>query len=91
MPILTPFLDLTRFRLRNLQRLEHRRDDFGGKRSRDKLDDLLPESEKHISMKDSPEEEEAPKTVSDNERRKIKEIFLKNIRRNPELRKYGEC
>jgi len=32
-----------------------------------------------------------PQVVSDNERRKIKEILLKNIRKNVELIKYGEC
>lgn len=40
---------------------------------------------------DSSSEEALPQVVSDNERRKIKEIFLKNIKKNPELQKYGEC
>ena len=44
-----------------------------------------------VSSSSSSEEEQMPQVVSDNERRKIKEIFLKNIRKNQELVKYGEC
>lgn len=44
-----------------------------------------------LPLSSSSSEEALPQVVSDNERRKIKEIFLKNIRKNPELIKHGEC
>ena len=42
-PLLRPFSDLPKFRVKNLQRLQWRREDLGLKRSRDKLDELPPE------------------------------------------------
>lgn len=90
MPLLRPFSDLNKFRVKNLQRLEWRREDVGLKRSRDKLDEIPPERPSIREVERS-SPEPAPVGVSESERRKIKEIFLKNIRKNPELRRYGEC
>lgn len=88
MPLLRPFSDLPKFRVKNLQRLECRREEVSLKRSRDKLDDL-PERPSARDLDPSSSSEPAPQAVSESERRKIKEIFLKNIRKNPELRRYG--
>jgi len=44
-----------------------------------------------LPLSSSSSDEAMPQVVSDNERRKIKEILLKNIRKNVELIKYGEC
>lgn len=41
-PLLRPFSDLSKFKVKNLQRLEYRREEVSLKRSRDKLDDLAP-------------------------------------------------
>lgn len=93
-PLYRPFEDLPKFRVRNLQRVESQREELTVKRSHSKLEDVRGNSDRNIMVQlNSSEEEvaEVPQTVSDNERRKIKEIFLRNIRRNPELRKYGEC
>lgn len=51
-PILRPFSDLAKFKMRNLQRLEVRREEMNSKRSRDKLDDLRGESEKNIPARE---------------------------------------
>ena len=42
-------------------------------------------------MDEESSEQAIPQVVSDNERKKIKEILFKNIRKNAELRKYGDC
>ena len=40
-PLLRPFNDLARFRTKNLQKLETRREDSNYKRNRDKLDEMI--------------------------------------------------
>lgn len=74
-PLLRPFSDLPKFRARNLQRLELRREDLSLKRSRDKLEELQPErpSLREVSRSSSSEGGQGgPVGVSEGERRKIK-------------------
>ncbi len=49
-PLYKPFEDLPKFRVRNLQRVESKREDSSLKRSYSKFEELKGDSEKYISL-----------------------------------------